>query len=86
MALDHAKGLVAVGRNRGFRSITGGTFTGTVVGPAAYPAAGAVTVAVAGTSHLAGEGSFIIEADDPLRHGFALPRRFADIPGAPARG
>ncbi|MGW9330507.1 proline racemase family protein [Bosea sp. NPDC055594] len=86
MALDHAKGLVPAGRSRSFRSITGGTFTGTVIGPVECPAAGAVTVAVAGTSHLAGEGSFVIEADDPLRHGFALPRRFAEIPGAPARG
>ena len=86
MALDHAKGLIPAGGSRSFRSITGGTFTGTVVGPVEFPATGAVTVAVAGTSHLAGEGSFVIEADDPLRHGFALPRRFAEIPGAPARG
>ncbi|HEV7335626.1 MAG TPA: proline racemase family protein [Bosea sp. (in: a-proteobacteria)] len=86
MALDHARGLIPTGRSRSFRSITGGAFTGTVVGPVEYPAAGAVTIAVAGTSHLAGEGSFVIEPDDPLRHGFALPRRFADIPGAPAQG
>ena len=86
MALDHAKGLIPAGGSRSFRSITGGAFTGTVVGPVECAAAGAVPVAVAGTSHLAGEGSFVIEADDPLRHGFALPRRFAEIPGAPARG
>lgn len=88
MALDHAKGLIPLAQGRSFRSITGGTFTGRVIGPVEFPAPapGAVTVAVAGTSQLAGEGSFVIEADDPLGHGFALPRRFAEIPGAPARG
>lgn len=81
MALDHANGLIATGRSRDFRSITGGIFSGRVLGPAGFPAAGAVTVEVGGRSHLAAEGSFIIEADDPLGHGFALPGRFAEIGG-----
>ena len=81
MALDHAKGLIPIGRSRRIRSITGGTFTGKVIGPVDFLAAGAVTVAVGGRGHLAGEGSFIIEADDPLGHGFALPKRFAEIAG-----
>lgn len=79
MALDHAKGLIEAGRTRHFRSITGGTFTGRVVGPVAGTAEGAVTVAVGGTGHFAGQGSFTIEADDPLGHGFVLPTRFAEI-------
>ncbi|WP_066716286.1 MULTISPECIES: proline racemase family protein [Hyphomicrobiales] len=79
MALDHAKGVIQTGRTRRFRSITGGTFTGSVVGPVAGFADGAVTVAVGGTGHFAGQGSFTIEAGDPLGHGFALPTRFAEI-------
>ncbi len=79
MALDHAKGFVQPGQARLFRSITGGTFSGRVVGPAEYPADGAVTVEVGGVSHLAGEGVFIIEADDPLGLGFELPARFSEI-------
>jgi proline racemase len=79
MALDHHKGLIASGRTRSFRSITGGTFTGRVLGEATGPAPDAVTVAVGGTGHFAGEGHFVIEADDPLGHGFSLPGRFADI-------
>lgn len=79
MALDHAKGLIPIGRSRRIRSITGGTFTGTVIGPVDFPAAGAVTVEVGGRGHLAGEGNFVIEADDPLGHGFALPKRFSEI-------
>ncbi|MBX9907915.1 MAG: proline racemase family protein [Beijerinckiaceae bacterium] len=79
MALDHAKGLIAAGQERLFRSITGGTFSGRVVGPANFPAEGAVTVAVGGTSHFSGTSHFVIEPDDPLRHGFALPARFGEI-------
>jgi len=79
MALDRAKGLIAAGQSRRIRSITGGTFTGQVIGPVDFPAAGAVTVAVGGRGYLAGEGSFVIEANDPLGHGFVLPKRFAEI-------
>lgn len=79
MALDHAKGQIAAGESRRFRSITGGTFSGRVIGAADFPAKGAVIAEVGGRSHLAGEGSFVIEADDRLGYGFALPRRFAEI-------
>jgi trans-L-3-hydroxyproline dehydratase len=78
MALDHARGLVAPGTTRRFRSITGGSFEGSVLGPADGPA-GAVTVEVAGTSHFAGESRFTIEPGDPLGFGFALPGRFGEI-------
>ena len=81
MALDHARGLLRPGQVRLFRSITGGTFSGRVIGPADFPVEGAVTVEVGGTSHLAGEGVFVIEADDPLGLGFELPTRFAEIAG-----
>jgi len=79
MALDHAKGLLAPGHTRLFRSITGGAFSGRVIGPAQCPAVGAVTVAVGGIGHFAGEGTFTIEPDDPLGLGFELPIRFGDI-------
>jgi len=79
MALDHAKGLVRSGQTRRFRSITGGSFTGRVLGEAAGTVPGAVTVAVGGTGYFAGEGTFAIDADDPLGHGFSLPSRFAEI-------
>ena len=78
MALDAAKGLIQPGSERAFRSITGGTFSGRVLGPV-DGMAGPVTVAVGGICHFAGEGRFTIESDDPLGWGFALPVRFADI-------
>lgn len=82
MALDHAKGYLRPGQERFFRSITGGTFSGRIIGAAAgYPAEGAVTVEIGGIGYVAGEGTFVIEEDDPLGLGFALPERFAEIDG-----
>ncbi len=74
MALDHAKGLVMSGISRRFRSITGGVFTGEVIAATHAGDHPAVTVRVSGTAHWMGRGEFLIEADDPLGHGFQLPR------------
>jgi proline racemase len=71
MALDYVKGLVKAGESRVFRSITGGRFSGEVVGTGAN----GVTVRVSGRAYLAGEGTFVIEEDDPLGWGFDLARR-----------
>jgi trans-L-3-hydroxyproline dehydratase len=73
MALDHAKGLVRAGEMRRFRSITGGVFTGQVISEARLAGHDAVNVAVAGEAHWMGQGSFIIDPDDRLGHGFELP-------------
>jgi trans-L-3-hydroxyproline dehydratase len=83
MALDHAKGLVAIADPpRRFIGISGGAFTGQVAAAVPdYPAPGAVTVTVGGRANLAGSGRFVIEADDPLGHGFSLPARFSEIAG-----
>ncbi len=72
MALDHAKGLIAAGGTRRFRSITGGVFTGKVLGPANGGPPGAVTVEVEGKAHWMGRGEFLIDPDDALGHGFEL--------------
>ncbi|MGL4975009.1 MAG: proline racemase family protein [Bosea sp. (in: a-proteobacteria)] len=76
MALDFAKGHVAMGQTRRFRSLTGGVFTGCVNGLVADWPEGAVTVTVGGQAHVMGEGCFIIEEDDRLGWGFPLPARF----------
>ena len=77
MALDHARGLVRAGEVRRFRSITGGVFTGQVVSGTRLAGHDAVTVAVAGEAHWMGQGSFIIDPDDRLGHGFELPAAMA---------
>jgi trans-L-3-hydroxyproline dehydratase len=79
MALDHAKGLIKPGMVRRFKGISGEPFTGTVKGPVAYPAADAVTIEVGGQGYYAGQGEFLIESNDALRHGFELARCFSDV-------
>jgi trans-L-3-hydroxyproline dehydratase len=77
MALDHAKGLVAPGEMRRFRSITGGVFTGALASLTRLGPHQAVTVAVGGTAHWMGRGEFLIDEADPLGHGFELPSAFS---------
>jgi trans-L-3-hydroxyproline dehydratase len=72
MALDSARGLVGAGETRRFRSITGGIFTGAVKKSERLGSWPAVTVEVGGSAHWMGRGEFIVEAGDPLAHGFAL--------------
>jgi trans-L-3-hydroxyproline dehydratase len=72
MALDHAKGHIALGAMRRFYGIAGVPFDGRITrvdGPA-------VRVAVSGQGYYAGQGSFIIEDDDALGYGFELPKYF----------
>ncbi|HEX2554634.1 MAG TPA: proline racemase family protein [Microvirga sp.] len=83
MARDHARGLIAPGTERLFYGPTGLPFAGSVASHAPGPGGGSVTVRVSGTSAFAGTAAFVIEADDPLGHGFTLPRAYGDLP---ARG
>ena len=75
MALDHARGRLRPGQTRVFRGISGEPFTGRVT-RAAPEIPGAVRVEVGGRGFYAGRGAFVIEADDPLGHGFALAASF----------
>lgn len=86
MALDAAKGLIKPGQTRAFRGISGEAFTGRVIGPSAGPMPQSVTVEIGGQSFYAGQGTFIIEAGDPLGHGFALATRFADVRSSSSLG
>lgn len=73
MALDVEKGLIGMGEERRFRSITGGVFTGEALERGHVGPHRAVIVRVGGQAHWMGRGEFIVAADDPLGHGFALP-------------
>jgi proline racemase len=84
MARDHARGLIAPGVVRRFLGPTGIAFTGEVVRPVDAPVAGGCVVRVGGASSYTGTARFRIEADDPLAHGFALPRAYGDLPGVDA--
>lgn len=75
MALDHAKGLIVPGVTRRFYGIAGVPFDGRIT----RVEGSTVRVAVSGQGYYAGEGTFIIETDDALGHGFELPQHFRRI-------
>lgn len=79
VALDFAKGLVGLGVQRRFFGISGHAFTGEGLHPLDYHGKSAVTVKVGGRGFYMGEGTFVIEDEDALGHGFALPQRFGDL-------
>ena len=79
MARDHARGLIADGQERTFYGPTGIPFQASVTATVNGPAPGAVTVRVSGTSAFSGRSTFLIEAADPLAHGFVLPRTYGDL-------
>lgn len=78
MALDHAKGLIKPGQQRKFFGISGHPFTGEILHPASVAGKSAVTVKVGGRGYYMGQGEFIIEDADALRHGFELAARAGD--------
>ncbi len=72
MALGHARGQVGPGEVRTFESVTGSTMTGRVVAEGVVGDLPAVTVEVCGEAYYTGAASFVIEPDDPFRHGFLV--------------
>ncbi len=72
MALAHARGQVGAGEVRTFESVTGSTMTGRVVAERTVGDLPAVTVEVSGRAYYTGAASFVIEPDDPFRHGFLV--------------
>jgi len=74
IALDVATGALAIGEAREFRGASDVPFRGTALRRASFAGRDAVIVGVSGTAHYAGEATFTVEDDDPLRDGLALPR------------
>lgn len=72
MALGHARRQVRPGEERVFESVTGSTMTGRIVAERTVGDVPAVTVEVSGRAYYTGAASFVIEPDDPFRHGFLL--------------
>jgi proline racemase len=79
MARDYARGLIMAERERTFYGPTGIPFQASVIASTDGPVAAAVTVRVSGTSAFSGRSTFVIEKDDPLGHGFALPLSYNDL-------
>ena len=72
LAVQHHRGLVALGEAREFQSVTGARFTGRVMGETRCGPFPAVTVEVAGEAHYCGESRFRLEPGDEIGAGFLL--------------
>jgi trans-L-3-hydroxyproline dehydratase len=72
LAVQHRRGLAALGEARDFQSVTGARFAGRVVGETRCGAFPAVTVEVAGEAHYCGESRFRLEPGDEIGAGFLL--------------
>ena len=72
LALQHARGLIALGQSRQFESITGAIFSGKVLRETSAGPHPAVTVEVTGKAHYTGTARFTLEPDDEIGRGFLL--------------
>jgi trans-L-3-hydroxyproline dehydratase len=72
IAVQHARGLIALGQERRFESITGAVFTGKALARTTAGRFDAVTVEVGGKAHYTGRASFTLEAEDEIGRGFLL--------------
>ena len=72
MAIRHARRLLEPGQECRFESVTGSVMTGRIVREQMLGGHGAVTVEVGGRAYYTGAASFVIEPDDPFRHGFLV--------------
>jgi trans-L-3-hydroxyproline dehydratase len=72
IALQHARGLISLGQERRFESVTGALFTGKALretGAGRFPA---VTVEVGGRAYYTGTARFTLEDGDAIGRGFLL--------------
>lgn len=72
MALQHAKGEIKTGEKMTIESILGSVFTGSVIKETSFGPYKAVIPQVEGVAHISGKSEFVIDPDDPLKHGFIL--------------
>lgn len=72
VALEHARGRLAVGEPFVIESLIGTRFTGRVVRETAFGGYPAVIPEVEGSAYITGRHEFLIAPDDPLKDGFIL--------------
>lgn len=68
-----SRGALPVGGSFVHESVTGSLFTAQVLEETRVGSLDAVRVRISGSAHLYGESTFVVEPDDPLKHGFLLP-------------
>ena len=71
-AIHHARGEVGLNQPIVIESIIGSSFTGRVVGTTTFGLHPAVIPEVEGRAFIVGRNEFLIDPNDPLKHGFIL--------------
>jgi trans-L-3-hydroxyproline dehydratase len=72
LAIEHARGRLAVGQPFVVESLLGTTFTGRILRATALGAVAAVVPEIEGTAYITGRSELVVAPDDPLRDGFFL--------------
>ncbi len=72
LPLHYARGEIGIGETMSFESILGSVFKGKIVEEQDYGPFRAVIPEVEGTAYITGRHEFLIDPDDPFRHGFFL--------------
>ncbi len=72
MAIHHRRGEMDLGDRKSIESITGSVFRGSVISEVDYGPFKAVIPEVAGTAHITGAHTFMIDPNDPMKEGFIL--------------
>ncbi|RQD72270.1 MAG: proline racemase [Tindallia sp. MSAO_Bac2] len=72
MATLHAKGKLEAGENFVYESITGTMFKGVILEKTKVGEFDAVIPEITGSAYITGFNHFVIDPEDPLKHGFAL--------------
>ena len=72
LAILHARGEIDLHDSITIESILGTRFGGQVVQTTKFGPHAAVVPEVEGTAHITGVNTFVLDPDDPLRHGFIL--------------
>jgi trans-L-3-hydroxyproline dehydratase len=72
IAVQLARGQIAMGQTRRFESVTGAHFTGSPIAAAAISRKDGVRVEVGGRAHYTGRSNFTLESGDSLGAGFLL--------------
>ena len=72
LAIHYARGEVAVGQTIVIESIIGTRFSGRVVETTTFGPHPAIIPEVEGSAHITGRHEFLLDPNDPLRHGFIL--------------
>ena len=72
MPIHYARKEISMGESMLIESITGSVFKGSIVREADFGPFKAVIPQVEGTAHITGQHEFLIDPQDPFKHGFFL--------------